>query len=94
MGVEGKARVGRDRPKKKIFKRKRGYIEILEKGTFLESHVNMLRNQAMSGNFLFQRSCLLRRVSVRLTHLLPKCAVSFYCNRLYDKTPTRFIIAI
>ena len=27
MGVEGKARVGRDRPKKKVFKRKRGYIE-------------------------------------------------------------------
>jgi len=28
VGVEGKARVGRDRPKKKIFKRKRGYIEV------------------------------------------------------------------
>lgn len=80
--------------KRKYLKEKEVILKILEKGTFLESHVNMLRNQAMSGNFLFHRSCLLRRVSVRLTYLLPKCAVSFYCNRLYDKTPTRFIIAI
>lgn len=80
--------------KRKYLKEKEVILKILEKGTFLESHVNMLRNQAMSGNFLFHRSCLLRRVSVRLTFLLPKCAVSFYRNRLYDKTPTRFIIAI
>ena len=73
--------------KRKYLKEKEVILKILEKGTFLESHVNMLRNQAMSGNFLCHRSCLLRRVSVRLTYLLPKCAVSFYCNRLYDKTP-------
>ena len=63
--------------KRKYLKEKEVILKILEKGTFLESHVNMLRNQAMSGNFFISQKLFVEEGFCTINVLITKMCSFF-----------------